>query len=490
MSLNSRILRSLVLLASLVAMAGCDQGKGGKVPLTTSSDKARGHFLKGIDLADRLRQQEAVLEFQAAVNEDSQFALAYLTLALASSSGKGFFDNLERAKSLADRASEGERLMILAAEAGSSGDPVRQRHLLAKLVEEYPEDERAFDLLGNYFFGQQEYDSALTVYIKATELAPQFSPPYNQMGYCYRFQGKFAEAEQAFRKYMELIPDDPNPYDSYADLLCRMGRYQESIESFEKALSVSPTFTGSYIGIAANLNFLDRHAEARDVLRGFLNRSIDDGQRRAALLGIAVSYTDQGLLDSALGQLGQMYALAEAADDATAMGSDLINMGFLLRYTDRPGAAAESYDQALKIIDASNLSKRIKENVYLDGIQRSALVALAQGDTAAARARAEDYLSRVEPLQNPFRLRAGHMALGLTALARSDYATAITELQQADQQQAFVLFKLANTYEGSGNTEEAARLYDSVAGFNQFNSLSYALVRKPAIAKAAALNPR
>ena len=43
-------------------------------------------------------------------------------------------------------------------------------------------------LMGNYYFGQQEYGPAIEHYKKATELAPNYSPAYNILGYAYRQQ--------------------------------------------------------------------------------------------------------------------------------------------------------------------------------------------------------------------------------------------------------------------------------------------------------------
>jgi tetratricopeptide (TPR) repeat protein len=120
---------------------------------------------------------------------------------------------------LSDEASEGERLMILVAEAGGNAQPKKAFELAQELVSKYPDDERAHFILGNQYFGQQGHDKAIEQYRKAIALNPKFSGAYNSLGYAYRPLEKYADAEQAFRKYIELIPDDPNPYDSYAELL-------------------------------------------------------------------------------------------------------------------------------------------------------------------------------------------------------------------------------------------------------------------------------
>ena len=77
----------------------------------------------------------------------------------------------DKAVSLADKTSDGEKLFILANEAGANGDVVKQKAALDKLVAEYPNDERARFNLGNYYFAAQDFDLAIEQYKKATELA-------------------------------------------------------------------------------------------------------------------------------------------------------------------------------------------------------------------------------------------------------------------------------------------------------------------------------
>jgi hypothetical protein len=57
---------------------------------------------------------------------------------------------------IADKASDGERMLIQATEAGADGNPTKQKEILDKLVAAYPNDERAHFTLGGYYFGQQD----------------------------------------------------------------------------------------------------------------------------------------------------------------------------------------------------------------------------------------------------------------------------------------------------------------------------------------------
>ena len=74
---------SLVLCSSSVLAAD-------KIPVTTASEKALEHFLKGRDLQERLQGQESITYFQKAVEEDPDFAMAWYYLALVSPSAREF----------------------------------------------------------------------------------------------------------------------------------------------------------------------------------------------------------------------------------------------------------------------------------------------------------------------------------------------------------------------------------------------------------------
>ncbi|HKZ02058.1 MAG TPA: hypothetical protein VJ180_07455, partial [Pyrinomonadaceae bacterium] len=153
-------LASVVLLGFMAGCAPVEEGKGpvatntgsGKIPITTSSEEARKEFLTGRDKAERLLIQDSIQHFDKAVSLDPNFALAELSRANVAPTAKEFFEHLKKAVSLADKASNGERLLILANEAGANGNQTSQKEHLEQLVAAYPNDERAHFTLGGYYF--------------------------------------------------------------------------------------------------------------------------------------------------------------------------------------------------------------------------------------------------------------------------------------------------------------------------------------------------
>jgi len=470
----------VALSTVLLVIIGCAKTKEDKIPITTTSEQAREYFLQGRDLFERLQAQESRQYFERAVTEDPDFAMGYLFLSFAQPSNKGFFENLDKAVALVDNASDGEQLWILGVEAGTNAFAMQQRELYQKLVELYPNDERAHNLLGTNYFGQQEYEPAIEAYKRATEIAPNFSPPYNQLGYAHRFLGNYDEAEKAFQKYIELIPDDPNPYDSYAELLMKMGRYDESIENYKKALEFNPNFVASHVGIAANLNFKGEHGEARKQLQKLYDIARNDGERRAAHFAMTISYVDQGDMKKALEEQDKQYALAEKINDASAMAGDLVTMGDILRESGKYDQALVKYQKAVEVMEASNLSEEVKDQTRRGFLFNAGRVALKKKDFAAAKAKADEYRKRVETIDNPFQTRLAHQLAGMIALEEKDYDTALAELGKANQQNPYNFYRMALAFKGKADQEKAKDFFLKAANFNALNSLSQAYIRSKA----------
>jgi tetratricopeptide (TPR) repeat protein len=472
---------SLAVLGAATAPAAAQTSHpAGKIAITTTSEAARADFVKGRTLAENLRLEDSRQYFRSAIAKDPSFAMAHLSLANSAPTGTEFFEHLGHAVKLADKASPGERLTIKGAEAGANADPAGQLELYQKLVADYPKDERARFLLGTAYFGRQEYEKAIGEFDKATEIAPDFAPAYNIVGYAYRSVGSYGEAEKAFKKYIQLIPNDPNPYDSYAELLMKMGRFDESIAQYRKALEVNPQFSPSYTGIATNLMFQGKYDASRAEAKKLSERARNDGDKRAAMFATTITYLDEGKTDLAIAELEKQYTLGKATDDAAAMAGDATSIGNILLATGKPAEALKRFEQAVQVVDASQLSPEVKENAKQFHHYNAARVAIATGDLAKARSENETFMRQAQAKENPFQIRLGHEVAGMIALAEKSWDGALTHLDQANLQDPYNLYRQGLAYEGKGDQAKAKEKFASAVGFNQLPTINSALVRMKA----------
>jgi tetratricopeptide (TPR) repeat protein len=488
-------------LAGLALLSGCDRRESGSetasavttdtaaasaaaasgaVPLSTTSPEARRLYLEARTVAEQLRAHEGRRLYQQAAAADPDFAMAHYQLALNSATAKDFLEHVKRAVALSDRASEGERLFILALEAGGNANPAKALEYQEELVAKYPRDERAHQLLGTAYFGRQEYDKAIEQYRAATAINPSFSPAYNLLGYAYRNLEQYDSAEAAFKKYIDLIPGDPNPYDSYAELLMKTGRFDESIAQYRKALAHDPDFVASKVGIATNLMLQGRHAAGAAEMDRLYRQARDDGERRTALFVKGVILVDGGRTDAALAEIEREYALDARLADTANMSGDALLLGNILLDAGRIDAAERRFRQSLELVERSGLADDAKEDARLADRYNQGRIALARGDLAAARAAAEQYARGAEERRNVFRVRQAHELTGLIALAGKDYDQAIAHLEQANQQDPAVLYSTALAWKAKGEEAKAKALAARAANANVLPLVSYAFVRTEA----------
>jgi tetratricopeptide (TPR) repeat protein len=471
---------ALLTVATSSRVLAQSGGDAGKVPLTTSSAEARQQYIKGRTLGENLRAHDSRQFLSVAVAKDPNFALAHYSLALNAPTAKDFFAHLKQAVALAGKASEGERLMILGLQAGSNADTKLQREYFERLVSAYPRDERAHFLLGNVYFGQQNYDEAVSQYQKSVELAPNYAPAYNLLGYALRAKERFGESEAAFKKYIELIPSDPNPYDSYAELLMKMGRFNESIAMYRKALEADSNFSNSRFGIASNLMYQGKHEAARSELGKLQERARNDGDRRLALFATAVTYADEGNYEQAVEQLQKEYTVAEKTSDHAAMSADVTAIGDVLLEAGKPAEAKQRYEQALQLQERSDLPAEVKEDARLVHHYNLGRVAVGSHDLAAARQHAAAFLKGATAKKNDGEARLAHQLAGTIALEEKRFPQAIAELKEGNQQDPYTLYRLGLAYQGAGDAGKAAEFFRRAASQNTLPTLNLVFVRMKA----------
>ena len=463
--------------------SGADSAKGspaGKIPITTASDDARKEFLQGRDLNEKLLIQDSIAHYDKAISLDPNFAMAELNRSAVSPTGKEFFDHLQKAVSLSDKASNGEKLLILGTEAGVNGNPAKQKEYLDQLIAAYPNDERANFALAAYYFGQQDFPNAIRYYKKATEIEPKFSSAFNLLGYAYRQNNDYGNSEAAFKKYIELIPNDPNPYDSLAELYLKMGRFDDSITQYRKALSIDSNFINAHQGIGMDLLYEGKADEAAAEIQKINEKARSDAERRTALFALTVVDVDSGKWEQALAEVDKQYALGEKTSDVPGMTGDLQLKGNIFLETGKFDEAKAQYEKLLKMTQDSGLSQQIKDNATLFHHYNLARVALGKKDLTTAKTEAEAYRQGTEAAKRPIQIKQAHQLLGLIALEEKDYGKAVSELQQANQQNPYDLYRLCQAYQGQGDATQAKESCAKAANFNSLPAINYAFVRTKA----------
>lgn len=461
-------------------------GGDGKMPITTSSEKALEAYYEGLRFLDRSQPESARAFFEKAVQLDSNFIMAYEQLRRCAPTIKASQEYLAKVRELAKIAemSEGEKLFFESQFAAFNGDRPTSLKKLEKLVGMYPKDERVLYQLGLFYFGT---DDAKTVEIlgKAEKINREFVPIYNIKGYGLRTLGKYDEAEHAFRRAIELDPENPNAYDSYAELLLKLGRFNESIANYDKALEREPLFPSAQIGVAANLLLLNKHNAARTRLSNLMKIAPHDGIRSGIHWALAVTYADEGNLEKALQELEMNYGISRKNQDSGAMAIDLRNMAAVLIEMGKLDEAAKKFQTSWQVIQNDpNQSDRFKVLAKVFSQYGEGVIAAKKEDFVTAKAKALAMDNNVVALNSPpFFVQRVHELKGIIALEQGQYDEALTEFKQADATEVYNMYRMALALESKGNREQALDLLQYVVNYNSPLNFNYSFVRHEAVKK-------
>ena len=485
-------MKGVIALVLVFAFAGSATGgmrgmEEGKIPVTTKSPDALKEYLRGQELADNLQAVKSLSHFDKAIALDPSFASAYLARSNNSFTTKEFLENLKGAMDHRAEVSEGERLLILAADAIANANSPKQKEYLETAVKLYPNDERAHVALGNYFFAQQLYRQAIGEFEQAIHLSENFAPAYNILGYAYRQIENYPKAEQTFKKYAELVPNDANPYDSYAELLLKIGRFKESTANYAKALAIDPTFASSQIGLVMNDEYQGDYEQATRDLKHLMEISKTPGEKRQALFAEAVVNVDAGKMDLGLQALDSEFAVGKRINDAGGMSGDLAAKANILMESGNYDAALRNFQASMELIEKGDFTAEFKKNADIVSRYNLSRIAAARGDLATAKSEADEYTKGIEVKKNPNQIQFSHELQGIIALAEKNNPKAVTELLQANQQNAYNLYRLALAYQGEGDMAHAKEYAKKAAEFYSIPSLNYAFIRNKAVALTSSL---
>lgn len=493
--LHTTRLGSLANCALLLVLAACSQkpagepaaAASGKIPVTTASEQARAAYDKGIGLFDNLKFADANAAFQDATGADPDFAMAYAMTAQSSLTAADFFAAVAKAKAAAPEASDGEQLFIKALAAGADNDTAGQRAALERLVAAYPKDERSHNALGQFLFGQQDFEGAITHLKHAVGVNPDFAIAYNMLGYSYRSIDDLDAAKSAFETYISLIPNEPNPYDSYAELLMEMGEYDASIENYRKALEYDTHFASSYAGISTDYSLKGDADKSLSTTIEQLAAARNFPERQGALFQSAVANLFAGDNEAAMAACETMLAEADAAGNHAAQGGIHEYMGDIMAVAGDPAKAEEHYTMALQQRKQANLSAANEAQAERSNLFKMAVAAIVAGDADAAHTRAAEYTAAADAKGTPFEKRRVHELAGYLAAMDGDSAAAVEQLAQANQLNPIVLYWSAVANQDAGNTAKALELAQRAANRNTLNP-NLPFFRKEALQLAGELS--
>jgi serine/threonine protein kinase/Tfp pilus assembly protein PilF len=304
--------------------------RSGAFKPSSQSVQALRFYNEGLEFARQANPTEAAKKFEAAVQADQNFALAFAMLASADSrlGGQDNQDNAEqmarRALSLSENLSPEERDRIQAISAQVTGDTRKAIDAYANLAKVFPNDADIHFELGGLYERTNSLEPAQTEFAKVLALDPKY---VNALLGAGRIQIKLGNPQPALDILSRalLLAGDIENQRAKGDALQGMGvaykimnRLDDALNYYNQALEIRRA-SGNNIGVASTLGEIaqvqNRQKNSAEALKNY-----------------------QGALQ-----------IQRQISDKRGTANTLINLGTLYESQAKAGDAMKSYKEALEI---------------------------------------------------------------------------------------------------------------------------------------------
>jgi tetratricopeptide (TPR) repeat protein len=152
--------------------------------------------------------------------------------------------------------------LAAAAQLIGQGHAQQAADLLRQIVQDYPDSDWAWLLLGRSFLAQKNPAGAEPALRKAIQLAPTSMEAHFYLGVALLLQEKPKAAAASFHQAATIQPDFPDAHHNLAHCLLRQGDRRGAIEAFRAALNCKPNHIAAHLDLAEVLVQEGRNAEA------------------------------------------------------------------------------------------------------------------------------------------------------------------------------------------------------------------------------------
>ncbi len=374
--------------------------------------------------------------FAAALREDSSFAMAaYFAYRTAFGHNERAPDYLALAVRGAPRASDRERLIILATAAAADFNPARVA-LADTLAARFPTEAVSHVLLGYALTESRgDFAGARVAFRQAFAMdSAGLRDGVTRCSVCDAMHGliftelladSLANAEREARKWTQLQPSSAHAWLTLATVLTRRGDSSGAREAFRRRASIVPYSPDEFpfsVTLALRVgDFARAAAIASDAAA-----SVDPGIRRSGLWWLIITHRYEGRISDA------MAAARLLISDWPADPTPLMAYAQVLAEAGRTDEALAQFDAIADQLQAPSLAaESVKARRATWAMTHLATALAATGDTARLA-------TLIEPMRRSGE-RSGyardrllhHYARGMLLAARGHHAGAISELRLA-----------------------------------------------------------
>lgn len=426
--------------ARLADARGAARPPGSIADVTTASMAAYRLYEQGLRTYYEGDRRTAVRLFDAALAEDSSFAMAAYYRALAGArDATAAGPEFARAVRLAERASDRERLTINAFWAYATSSPSLGA-LADTLSVRYPQEVEghlysgvALVVAGDFLRAVPPLRRAISMdSLGLSRAQPQCTAcdAYRWLVSAYQLADSFPAAEREARRWTRLQPKSAIAWWSLGMVLGRLQRTDETFDALRTAVSFDPSRRE---GIEAT--FADYYTEQGkfDIAERLLREQTalpDTVLRDDAYWYLAILHRQQGRMAEALSDARRSRALRREESQRGAAPPTASQEAQVLLEAGRPRESAALFDSVSRWVNPS-LGDAHRARARAWAMTHAAAGLVAAADTVGLIGRADTLRALGRQTGNGLHQRLHHHVRGLLFAARGDDEAAVTELRQA-----------------------------------------------------------
>ncbi len=432
------------------------------LPVTTSSDEARGLYQKGMADLENLYVDRSLDEWRAAAKLDPNFGLAWVWIAFESSNPEEATAAREKAKSLAPKLSPGEQLMVTWIVKIQEGDFIGGISAMNDMLEMYPKDKHLLYLAGNWVMDKNGNEQALRLFSRALAIDKNFPAVLNDLAYVEARERNFDKAFAAMDRYVALLPNEPNPQDSYGEILRMAGNFEGSLQHYRAALKIDPDFVTSQVGLGDTYALMGNQELARIEYDKAVRYAHNEADRLSYSMQKAMTWVRDGNFAEADKQFQEIAETAHAKEQSV---QEAVAYRHLAEYQSDDKLSLKYLQKAEDALDHRNLAKSDKDE-ELSHILRNRVVRSSRaGDSALA----DKTLKQLEALaggnRNRVLQRSYNGAAGTLLMDQKKYEQAIPYLEE-DRENPFTLELLVQAYYQTNQSDKLHQAEAILRGTN------------------------
>ncbi len=410
-------------------------------------------YLKGLEAWTGYRYGEAEEAFRAALEIAPDYTMARYRLAqvLADVSRTDeALTEIRRALAEATRLPDREAQYVRAAEAYFSRRYDEALKHYRELVERYPYDLEARDLLAVVLKDVTQYGEAAGQLRINAGMEPDRPVTWSMLGDVYLAAGDFNQAVLALRRYLELEPASANGHHLLGDAYRSESELNLAAAEYAKALEIDPTFHYSAVSLAEVDVLRGRGEDARHRLLALVSNERAPPRHR-----IDAGF-DLAALDRAHGRFREAARVLERLE--SPLHKEKVREAMALSTRGTCSVEVGDLQNALTLIEKA---EQMSPGVPTRYLFARGLLELRAGNLTKVRRTAAKILEGALPPENPSRTaeKAAAYLTGLAWLAEGDPARAIDDLSRAvalsGYEYAIYRVGLGRAYLAAGKLPEA-----------------------------------